>query len=108
MHASFWAQFAKTTLWKGKALQSISKILSEAVGLTIKSSRSKPKLNKLYLLYAFLVVRKFVNYEPYGEGDLIPQFRVEIKRTSFPLHGSVHFADPQSMDYHDGLPKWTT
>ena len=22
--------------------------------------------------------------------------------------GSVHFADPQSMDYHDGLPKWTT
>ena len=22
--------------------------------------------------------------------------------------GYVHFADPQSMDYHDGLPKWTT
>ena len=21
--------------------------------------------------------------------------------------GYVHFADPQSMDYHDGLPKWT-
>ena len=21
--------------------------------------------------------------------------------------GSVHFTDPQSMDYHDGLPKWT-
>ena len=21
--------------------------------------------------------------------------------------GSVHFADPQSMDYHDGIPKWT-
>ena len=35
------------------------------------------------------------------ESDL-PRFLSSILQ-----RGSVHFANPQSMDYLDGLPKWT-
>ena len=38
----------------------------------------------------------------YGGPQLSRQNKIRNKK------GSVHFADPQSMDYHDGLPKWTT
>ena len=47
----------------------------------------------------------------YEDDDTRLEFDVEsdLPRffSSILQRGSVHFADPQSMDYHDGLPKWT-